>query len=329
MEADGKPSQINLLLKSRFSRSAIIIVGFVILFTFIGLISGDRKIKEGKETESQALLTSSPAPTPRNAPKQQGICPTHTTVNYTVVKCAVLLDNQNKTYDSLYVVISPSLRLQETKVKSLTNTIKTNECQKNCSISIFDDGETANKAFTFNLLNEADQKKWEQDNPSFFGIGGTLYIHYLAEYDSEVDKFDYLVELPSPSPQRKFVKGSTPKGVEFYGKVEALRKQGKVNGELCTEFESDAIVDVNPDSPAVQLSLKYPSVTDSIDSQDRALIMGDFKVIKALAEQDSSLVLPDYGTLRLFVLTFHDNSCVGKGELEQLMIDPEPKWSFW
>ena len=329
MEANGEPSQTNFLRKSRFSKLAIIVVGFVILFTFIGHISGDRKIKEGKETESQALSTPSPDPTPRSAPIQKGVCPTKKATNYAVVKCVVLLDNQNNSFNSLYVVISPSLRLQEAKVKSLVNAIKINECPKNCSISIFDDEETANKAYTFNLLGESDQKKWEKDNPAFFGTGGTLYIHYIAEYDSEEDRFDYLVELPDPSPQRKIVKGSTPEGIEFYEKVDALRKQGKVNGELCTEFESDAVVDVNPDSPAVQLSLMYSSITDSVDNQDKALIMNDFRVIKALAEQDDGLVLPDYGTLRLFVLTFHDNSCIGKGELQQLMIDPVPEWFIW
>lgn len=132
-----------------------------------------------------------------------------------------------------------------------------------------------------------------------------------------------------PSPTRKVVMGSTPKGIEFYKKVESLIKQGKVNGELCTEFESDPIVDVNPESPAVQLSLMYPSISGSVKSSDKILILNDFKVIKALAEQDKSMVLPEYGTLRLFVLTFHDNSCIAKGELQQLMIDNAPEWVDW
>lgn len=142
--------------------------------------------------------------------------------------------------------------------------------------------------------------------------------------------------LPSPSPfsesspkERKIVKGSTPKGVEFYEQVETLRKQGRVNGELCTEFESDPIIDVNPESPAVQLSLMYPSITEGVKSSDKSLILNDFKVIKALAEQDKGMVLPEYGTLRLFVLTFHDNNCIAKGELQQLMIDKEPEWVDW
>ncbi|OGG24041.1 hypothetical protein A3A79_02490 [Candidatus Gottesmanbacteria bacterium RIFCSPLOWO2_01_FULL_43_11b] len=128
---------------------------------------------------------------------------------------------------------------------------------------------------------------------------------------------------------RRIVKGSTPKGIEFYEKVDTLRKQGRVNGELCTEFESDAIVDVNPKMQSVQMSLMYPSIIENVDDSDKALILNDFNVIKALAEQDPSLILSDYGTLRLFVLTFHDSSCIAKGELQKMMIDAEPQWIDW
>ena len=135
--------------------------------------------------------------------------------------------------------------------------------------------------------------------------------------------------IPTPTKVREIKKASTQKGLEFYEKVETLRKQGRVNGELCTEFESDPIVDVNPESPAVQLSLMYPSITGSVKSSDKSLILNDFKVIKALAEQDKSMILPEYGTLRLFVLTFHDSNCIAKGELQQLMIDYAPEWVDW
>lgn len=134
---------------------------------------------------------------------------------------------------------------------------------------------------------------------------------------------------PQPTQQRRIVKGSTPKGIAFYDKLGSLRNQGKINGELCTEFESDAVVDVNPDMQSVQLSLKYQTLTTPVNNSTKTLIMNDFKVIKALAEQDKSLILPDYGTLRLFVLTFHDGSCIGKGEVSQLMIDDKPEWIDW
>lgn len=139
--------------------------------------------------------------------------------------------------------------------------------------------------------------------------------------------------LPSPStksiPERKLVKGSTPKGISFYDKLDSLQKQGKINGVLCTEFESDPIVDVNPDTQSVQLSLMYQTLTTPVNNSTKTLVMNDFKIIKALAEQDKSLLLPDYGTLRLFVLTFHDDLCKGRGEVSQLMIDDKPEWIDW
>lgn len=108
-----------------------------------------------------------------------------------------------------------------------------------------------------------------------------------------------------------------------------MHKQGKINGEPCTEYESDPIVDVNPEMQSVQLSLMYPSIVGNVDNSDKDFILNDFRVIKTLAEQDPSLILSEYGTLRLFVLTFHDSSCIGKGELQQLMIDSEPEWTDW
>jgi hypothetical protein len=141
----------------------------------------------------------------------------------------------------------------------------------------------------------------------------------------------FLEESPVPSelPQREIVKGSTPGGVELYEKIDRLRSQGRVKGKLCTEYDSDPIVDVNPDGPSVQLSLMYPSIKDGVKKSDQNLILNDFKVIKAFVEQDKNMILPEYGTLRLFVLTFHDSNCIAKGELEQLMIDNEPKWVDW
>lgn len=158
----------------------------------------------------------------------------------------------------------------------------------------------------------------------------SLQEGYKADKDIVSNSTPTPTLTPESSPkERKIVKGSTSRGMEFYEKIEALRKQGRVNGELCTEFESDPIVDVNPESPAVQLSLMYPSITGGVKSSDKSLILNDFKVIKALAEQDNSMVLPEYGTLRLFVLTFHDNNCIAKGELQQLMIDNAPEWVDW
>lgn len=324
--------------KSRQNKLIIIAIGLFIFFTIILFsLPGQKSFEEGyrkalKTTSnpSSSPTTSSPTPSPtptgKGAAKQISACPTKTTSTYTVAKCVVLLDDKNKQYNDLYVVINPLLRFQKDKVQALANTIRTNECPKSCLINIWDDVDSANLAFTLDLLSEADQKKWEQDHASFIAIGGGLEMHFIATFDTDGNKFDYMVEPPK---ERKIVKGSTPKGVEFYEKVEALRKQGRVNGELCTEYESDPVVDVNPDGPSVQLSLMYPTITGNVDSSDKILILNDFKVIKALAEQDSSLVLPDYGTLRLFVLTFHDNSCIAKGELEQLMIDDQPKWMDW
>ncbi len=134
---------------------------------------------------------------------------------------------------------------------------------------------------------------------------------------------------PTPTSERKIVKGNTPKGLELYEKVEDLHKQGVVKGELYIEFESDAVVDVNPEAQAVQLGLKYSSISNKVDGADKALILNDFKVIKELAEQDDSLILPDLQTLGLFVLTFHDNSGVSRGEIQQTMMDEEPSWDFW
>ena len=134
---------------------------------------------------------------------------------------------------------------------------------------------------------------------------------------------------PQSTKQRRIVKGSTPKGIAFYDKLESLQKQGKINGLLCTEFESDPVVDVNPDTQSVQLSLMYQGLTSPVNNSNKILVMNDFEVIKALAEQDKTLLLPEYGTLRLFVLTFHDSSCIGKGEVSQLMIDDKPEWIDW
>ena len=327
---ENKNPILSFWQKSWWNKTIFVFLGVFILLTIIGLSTSKKlqSLQAGYKASKDIVSSSTPIPTPagKGAAKQISVCPTKTTSTYTVTKCVILLDAQNKPYNSLYVVISPSLSLQEAKVKSLANTIKTNECPKSCSISIFDGTVTANKAFTFDLLSEIDQKKWEKNNPTFFAVGGELEKHLIATYDTEGNTFDYMIEPPILSPQRKIVKGSTPKGVEFYDKVEALRKQGRVNGELCTEFESDQIVDVNPESPAVQLSLMYPSITGGVKSSDKNLILSDFKVIKALAEQDRSMVLPEYGTLRLFVLTFHDSNCIAKGDLQQLMIDDEPEW---
>lgn len=317
--------------KSLWNKLIAVGVGLFIISAVInGIFSsqGQKSFKSEHKAGKDTVSSSTPTPTPTGKPaaKQISVCPTKTTSTYTVTKCVVLLDGKNKPYNDLYVVINPSLRFQKDKVQALANTIRTSECPKSCLINIWDDIDSANLAFTLDLLSEADQKKWEQDHASFIAIGGGLEMHFIATFDTDGNKFDYIVEPPK---ERRIVKGSTPRGVEFYEKVETLRKQGRVNGELCTEFESDAVVDVNPESPAVQLSLMYPSITGGVKSSDKNLILNDFKVIKALAEQDKSMVLPEYGTLRLFVLTFHDNNCIAKGELQQLMIDNEPEWMDW
>ncbi|MEK7166428.1 MAG: hypothetical protein AAB874_06500 [Patescibacteria group bacterium] len=136
-------------------------------------------------------------------------------------------------------------------------------------------------------------------------------------------------QLPTPTPSRRIVKGSTPKGEQFYNRVEALHQQGSIYGDLYKEFESDDIVDINPEMQSVQIGLRYTTVTGRVEETDKVIIMSDFDTIKTLAEQDNSLIVPGYNTLRLFILTFHDNTGEARGEVEQMMIDDEPKWIDW
>lgn len=209
----------------------------------------------------------------------------------------------------------------------LTREIKKNECRSTCYIFVYPNKRGVELFLEYSKLETESQKEKWMDNyfndPDF---------QTLATYDSDSDEFIYEAlpteeptEVPTPT-RRKLIKASTPKGEEFFDKVNALHNQGVVVGELYTEFESDPVVDVNPEAQSVQLCLKYSSITDSVDEEDKKVILRDFKTIKALAEKDQSLIVSGFGTLRLFVLAFHDVTGVTRGELEQLMIEEEPQW---
>ncbi len=132
-----------------------------------------------------------------------------------------------------------------------------------------------------------------------------------------------------PTSARKINKGSNSKSIKFYDTIEAYYKTDLLNGEPYTEYESDYIVDINIEKKVVQLGLRYDSMTENINAQDEKMIMIDFNAIKNLAEIDKSLVDPEYGTLRWLVLTYHDAKGIARGELDQMMIDSQPKWHKW
>lgn len=133
----------------------------------------------------------------------------------------------------------------------------------------------------------------------------------------------------SQLPEAQTIKGSTPDGVALYDRIEAMNLNGEINGDLFTEFESDAIVDVNPDKYSVQLGLKYYILKDKITDVDKKLIEDDFNTIRRLVEQDKRLINPITQTLDVFVITFHDKTGKARGEVGQLVGDDQPVWSFW
>lgn len=178
----------------------------LVILASSGSKSGQQSLQEGYKAGKEIVSNSTPTsiPTGKGAAKQISDCPTKTTGTYKVVKCVVLLDATNKQYNDLEVIINPLLRSQEDKVRTLANTIKTNECPKDCLLNIWDDVDSANLAFTYDLLSEADQEKWKQDHAPFFAPGGGLEKHFIATFDTDGNKFDYMVEPPAPTP-RKFV----------------------------------------------------------------------------------------------------------------------------
>ena len=133
----------------------------------------------------------------------------------------------------------------------------------------------------------------------------------------------------SPESPKEIKMGNTQKGIEFYKKVEELHNQGIVVGKLYTESDSDAVVDVNPESQSVQLGLKYFSIKDKLTEQDKSLILDDFNAIKELAESDKTLVDPSTGKLNIFVITVHNNNGKAIGEYEQMTGDELPVWQDW
>ena len=136
----------------------------------------------------------------------------------------------------------------------------------------------------------------------------------------------------TPTPiLRDLKKGSTAQEETLYNKIYSYYTQSLIKGMPFTEFESDAVVDVNPETDSVQLGLKYEFVHygEEITESEEDIIMHDFYVIKNAVEQDKSVIDPDFDTLRLFVITIHDDSGLGLVEIAQSVIDKEPQWVDW
>lgn len=123
-------------------------------------------------------------------------------------------------------------------------------------------------------------------------------------------------------------RASTPEAEALYKQIEDLYTDGAVKGKLFAEFEGDPIVDANPQTQSVQLGLQY-DYEGKLTRELKAEIGVDYDMIKSLAEENSRLLMPGTKQLRLFVLTFHDKTGVGRGEVQQLYIDDEPQWSEW
>ena len=136
------------------------------------------------------------------------------------------------------------------------------------------------------------------------------------------------IPAPESSLEKEIVMGDTPEAIAFYKKLKKLYNQGLINGELYGEFKTDPIVALNPKTNFLDVGLKYDSIESNVDSEDKALILEDFYSIKSLAEEDENLLEPGYRVLRYFVISFHDQDGIYKGEISQMMIDDEPEWFF-
>ncbi|HUW21967.1 MAG TPA: hypothetical protein VMW41_04890 [Candidatus Bathyarchaeia archaeon] len=125
------------------------------------------------------------------------------------------------------------------------------------------------------------------------------------------------------------IKALTPEGVQFFEKIETLRQQGQIFGEPYTEVIFDPVVEVNPEADSVRVGLKYPTIEEVVDEEDKRLILNDFYLIKRIAEEDQTLIDPNFKVVGFLVLAFHD--CLGKarGDLQLVIMDKDPVWDFW
>lgn len=116
---------------------------------------------------------------------------------YIIILCDIISDTKGNPYNDITVIVSPSIKYQEEKIKKIVDTIKNLECQSRCTVSVYDDENTARLGSELDATE--DKEEWKLEHPEFLKEGGDLDLHSLAYYDSDTDSFDYWVEPSTPT----------------------------------------------------------------------------------------------------------------------------------